>query len=108
MKQRKAIQGFLTYRRRKEETDRGFIWDKEKISLLINIWANERIQQVLEICSHKRPICENIAKRLEEGSFTRSYSQVTKNIKQLEQKYKKIKDNTNVSGKNREAFKNFD
>ena len=92
----------------KKKIDIGFTGDEEEISLLINIWAHAKIQQVLDTCSRKRPVFENMAKRLEEGSFTRSYSQVTEKIKQLKQKYKKMKDNNNLPGKNRETFKHFD
>ena len=56
----------------KEKIDRGFTWDEEEISLLINIWADKSIQQALDNCSRKRPIFEKIAKRLEEGGFIRS------------------------------------
>ena len=48
---------------------------RRKISLLINIWADESILQVLDNCSRKKPIFEKISKRLEEGGFTRSYFQ---------------------------------
>ena len=76
--------------------------------LLINNWADESIQQALDTCSSKRPIFVKIAKRLEEGGFTRSYFQVTEKIKQLKQKYKKMKDNNNLSGRNRKTFKHFE
>ena len=56
----------------KEKTDREFTWDEEAISLLINIWADARIQQALDTCSRKRPIFENIAQRLAMAGFTRS------------------------------------
>ena len=62
----------------------------------------------MNTCSRKRPIFEKIAKHLEEGGFIRSYSQIREKIKELEQKYKKIKGNINLSGRNRITFKHFD
>ena len=56
----------------KEKIDRRFTWEEEGISLLINLWADKSIQQVLDSCSRKRPIFETIAKRLDEGGFIRS------------------------------------
>ena len=56
MKQRKALQDLLTYKMSKEKTDRGFTWDEEEISLLINIWVDESIKQALDACSRTRPI----------------------------------------------------
>ena len=91
-----------------EKSDRGYTWDEEEISSIINIWADENIQQALETCSRKRPIFEKIAKSLEESGFIRSYSQIREKIKQLKQKYKKMKDNNNLSGRDRKKFKHFD
>jgi len=75
---------------------------------VINIWADESLQQALDTCSRKRSIFENIAKRLEECGFTCSYTLVADKIKQLKQKYKKMKDNNSLPGKNRETFRHFD
>ena len=108
VKQRKVIQGFLTYKMSKEKIDRGFTWDEEEISLLINIWTDESIQQALDICSRKMPIFQNIAKHLEGGGFTRSHSLVTAKITQLKQKYQKMKDNNYLPGKIGETFKHLD
>ena len=46
------------------------------MSLLINILADERIQQALDTFSRKRQIFENIAKCLEGGGFIRPFYQV--------------------------------
>ena len=85
------------------KTDRGSTWEDEEVVELINIWADERIQQQLDGCTRKRPIFEKMAKTLAEAGFTRTFSQVREKIKQLKQNYKKIKDNNNKSGNNRKT-----
>ena len=88
---------------------RGSTWASDEVSLLISIWADEKIQQQLDSCSRKRQIFEKIAKRLEaEGAFMRSYQQINEKIKQLKKCYKKIKDNNSLSGRSRKTFKHFD
>ncbi|XP_048578645.1 uncharacterized protein LOC125560657 [Nematostella vectensis] len=90
---------------------RGSTWASDEVSMLISIWADEKIQQQLDNCSRKRSVFEKIAKRLEaesEGRFTRSYQQVSEKIKQLKKAYKKVKDNNNLSGRSRKTFKHFD
>ena len=90
------------------KTDRGSTWEDEEVVELINIWADERIQQQLDGCTRKRPIFEKMAKTLAEAGFTRTFSQVREKIKQLKQNYKKIKDNNNKSGNNRKTCKYFE
>ena len=93
----------------RERTDRGSTWEDEEVFLLIDIWADEKIQHQLDSCSRKKPIFEKMAKRLEEeGGFTRSCNQIREKIKQLKQRYKKIKDNNQLSGRSRKTFKFFD
>ena len=92
---------------RKEKTDRGFTWDEEEIWLLTNIWADESLQQPLETCSRKRPIFVN-SEAFRGGWFRPLLFPDTGKINQLKKKYKKMKDNNNLPGKNREAFKHFE
>ena len=82
-----------------DKIDRGFT------SLVINIWVDESIQHALDTCSRRRPILEKITNCLEEGGFIRSQE---KKIKTLKQKSKKIKDNNNLSRRNRKKLKHFD
>ncbi len=77
------------------KTDRGSTWDDEVVIELINIWADERIQQQLDGCTRKRPSFEKMAKTLAEAGFARTFSQVREKIKQLKQNYKKVEDNNN-------------
>ena len=80
---------------------RGILWEDEEVLALIHIWGDSRIQQDLDGCSRKRPIFERIAKQLKEQGFVRSFAQVREKIKQLKQRYKKIKDSNNRSGNKR-------
>ncbi len=78
-----------------ENMSRGSTWASDEVSLLISIWADEKIQQQLDSCSRKRPIFEKIAKRLEaEGKFMCSYQQIKEKIKQLKKCHKKLKTTT--------------
>ena len=95
----KATKAILTVSRtcdmNKEKTDRGSTWEEEKVFSLIDIWADEKIQRALDSCSRKKPIFENMATRLEEVGFIRTSNQIREKMKQLKQKYRKIKDNNN-------------
>ncbi len=93
----------------REKVDRGSTWEDEEVFLLIGIWADEKIQQQLDSCSRKKPIFEKMAKKLlEKGGFARSCNQIREKIKQLKQRYKKIKDNNQLSGRSQKTFKFFD
>ena len=91
------------------KTERGTLWGDDEVFTLIEIWADEGIQQQLDSCTRKRPVFETIARRLgEEGEYTRTFIQVREKIKQLKQAYKKGKDSNNRSGSNRKTFKYFE
>ena len=91
------------------KTERGTLWGDDEVMALIEIWADEGIQQQLDSCTRKRPIFEKIARRLqEEGEYIRTFVQVREKIKQLKQAYKKVKDSNNKSGNNRKTFKHFE
>ena len=90
-----------------EKNGRGSTWDDKEIFLLINIWGEERIQEKLDSCVHKRPVFEKMAKCLAEQGFERTHKQINEKIKQLKKKYKQIKDANNVSGSGRKTWKFF-
>ena len=74
------------------KTERGTLWGDDEVMTLIEIWADEGIQQQLGPCTRKRPIFEKIARRLqEEGEYIRTFAQVREIIKQLKQTYKKLR-----------------
>ena len=59
-------------------------WGDNEVIALIEIWADEGIQQQLDSCTRKRPIFQKIARRLqEEGKYIRTFVQVREKIKQL-------------------------
>lgn len=84
-----------------DASNRGSTWDDEEVLALINIWADERIQQELDSCSRKKPVFQKISNKLSAMGYTRSHQQIREKIKQLKKKYKKVKDNNNRSGQNR-------
>ena len=76
-------------------TDRGATWSYDEGKTLIGIWADEKVQHQLDNCTKKVPVFQNIAKRLEEAGFTRTFMQIREKLKKLKQQYKKVKDNNN-------------
>ena len=88
--------------------NRGSFWSDEEVHLLVSIWADEKIQQQLDSCVCKRPICEKMAMCLkEESNFDRTYLQIKEKIKQLKKTYRGIKDNNGASGRRRRTFNLF-
>ena len=73
--------------------DCGATWSYDEVKALISIWADEKVQHQLDNCTKKVPVFQNIAKRLEEAGFTRSFIQIREKLKKLKQQYKKVKDN---------------
>ena len=89
--------------------DRGTTWEETEVLALIEIWADEKVQQQLDSCTRKKPIFEKMAQRLkDETGFERTFQQVREKIKQLKQNYKKVKDNNSKSGHSRKTCKYFE
>ena len=49
----------------KSKTERGTLWGDDEVMALIEICADEGIQQQLDSCTRKRPILEKIVRRLQ-------------------------------------------
>ena len=89
--------------------DKGTTWEETEVLALIEIWADEKVQQQLDSCTRKKPIFEKMAQRLkDETGFERTFQQVREKIKQLKQNYKKVKDNNSKSGHSRKTCKYFE
>ena len=61
--------------------DCGATWSYDEVKALISIWAEEKVQHQLDNCTKKVPVFQNIAKRLEEAGFTRSFIQIREKVK---------------------------
>ena len=70
------MQHFENAKVSKGEADVEFTWNEKEISLLINIWADERIYQALDTGTRKRSKFDNITKQLEESDFTCSCNEI--------------------------------
>ena len=91
------------------KTERGTLWGDDEVMALIEIWADEGIQQQLDSCTRKRPIFKKIARRLQgEGEYIGTFPQIREKIKQLKQAYKKVKDSNNKSRNSQKTFKCFE
>ena len=64
--------------------DCGARWSYDEVKALISIWADEKVQHQLDNCTKKVPVFQNIAKRLEEAGFTRSFIQIREKLKKVE------------------------
>ena len=73
--------------------DVGSPQEETQVLALIKIWADQKVQQQLDLCTRKKPILETMAQRLkDETVFVRTFQQVREKRKQLKQNYKKVKD----------------
>ena len=61
-----SLTGFCrtTLKMSEAKTERGTLWGDNEVIALIEIWADEGIQQQLDSCTRKRPILQKIARRL--------------------------------------------
>ena len=89
--------------------DCGSTWSREEALSLISIWRDEKIHEQLHNCTRNRHVYEKMAQRLENDSgCVRNYMQIWEKIKQFKQSYKKVKDNNNLSGRERKTFEFYE
>ena len=81
--------------------DRGAAWSSDEMNILIDIWADAKIQHQLDNWTRKKPVFGAIARKLEEAGFSRSCSKVHEKLKKSKQQYKKVKDSKHLSGRSR-------
>ena len=73
-------------------------WTDREVHCLIDIWADEEIQTLLESAKRNKPIFERIAKEMSKAGYNKTAEQCREKIKKLKLKYKKIKDAQQTSG----------
>lgn len=66
-------------------------WSPEATAELITVWSQENVQNELDGVSRNRTIFERIAKELCEKGYDKSWQQCRTKIKNLTQKYRKVR-----------------
>ena len=79
-------------------------WTDREVHCLIDIWADEEIQTLLESAKRNKPIFERIAKEMSKAGYNKTAEQCREKIKKLKLKYKKIKDAQQTSGAGRQDW----
>ena len=83
-------------------------WSKEETLKLIAIWADDRMQALLEGCHHNRDVYERMAKWLGDEGYKRTYQQCHEKLLKLKAEYRKKKDKQGKTGENRSRWEFFD
>ena len=83
-------------------------WSDDEVFRLISIWSDEEIQALLESSRRNQAIFERIAREMGAAGFHKSPAQCKDKIKKLKNKYKKLKDDHDISGTNRHNWPFFD
>ncbi|XP_055021162.1 uncharacterized protein LOC129412124 [Boleophthalmus pectinirostris] len=91
--------------------NRGNTWATEEIQALVDIWADEYINQQLSSTHKNIEIFAIFSKQMREKGFNRSPEQCRIKVKKLRQKYIQVRDKlkkTGSSGKEKDKFIWFD
>lgn len=83
-------------------------WTDRKVRCLIDIWADEEIQALLESARRNKHVFERIAKEMSKAGYNKTAEQCRDKIKKLKIKYRKIKDVQQTSGAGRQDWPFFD
>ncbi|XP_011406090.1 PREDICTED: zinc finger and SCAN domain-containing protein 29-like [Amphimedon queenslandica] len=78
-------------------------WSAEPTAALLAIWGDENVQKQLDGVARNRSIYEKISSKLKEKSFNYNWKQCRTKVKNLTQRYRKIKDGHTVSGTDRKS-----
>ena len=70
---------------------------------LIDLWADNKVQEELEGCHHNRDIYQRITAKLQEAGYDRTLEHCHEKIKKLHKEYRKIKDKNKEIGQGRES-----
>ena len=66
-------------------------WSGEETRALVSVWGQENTQSELDGVTRNRTIFERIAKELREMGFEKTWQQCRTKIKNLTQKYRKVR-----------------
>ncbi|XP_058049734.1 uncharacterized protein LOC131203468 isoform X3 [Ahaetulla prasina] len=84
------------------DTGAGKHWCDNEVRALINIWSDEKIQQMLEGATRNKEIFEDIAKRLMKVGIDRDWKQCRTKYKNLKYEYRAVqKENSQLGSASR-------
>lgn len=72
------------------DTGAGKHWSDNEVRALINIWSDEKIQQMLEGATRNKEIFEEIARRLMKRGIDRDWKQCRTKYKNLKYEYRAL------------------
>ena len=78
------------------------------MSLLIQLWGEEGVQEQLEGAKRNKHVYEKIARQMKEKDIDKTADQCRTKMKKLKLDYRKIKDKHNKTGQGRKNWKHLD
>ena len=82
-------------------------WTDREVHCLIDIWADDKIQTLLESAKRNKPIFESIDKEMSKAGYNKTAEWCREKIKKLKLKYK-IKHTQQTTGAGRQDWPYFD
>lgn len=88
-------------------TGRGLTWTSAEVRCLLDLWAEEHIQNLLQKVHKNNDVYKLIRDKLEEKGFVRTIDQCRVKVKKLRQQYFKVRDSLHRSGSSRDEKDKF-
>ncbi|XP_062431604.1 bifunctional phosphoribosylaminoimidazole carboxylase/phosphoribosylaminoimidazole succinocarboxamide synthetase isoform X5 [Rhea pennata] len=90
------------------DTGAGKHWSDNEVRALINIWSDEKIQQMLEGATRNKEIFEEIARRLMKRGIDRDWKQCRTKYKNLKYEYRALQKENEHHGNPRRRMRFYD
>uniref|UniRef100_A0A452HJ00 Myb/SANT-like DNA-binding domain-containing protein n=1 Tax=Gopherus agassizii TaxID=38772 RepID=A0A452HJ00_9SAUR len=90
------------------DTGAGKHWSDNEVRALINIWSDEKIQQMLEGATRNKEIFEEIARRLMKFGIDRDWKQCRTKYKNLKYEYRALQKENDHLGNPRRKMRFYD
>ncbi|XP_025889284.1 uncharacterized protein LOC112942546 [Nothoprocta perdicaria] len=90
------------------DTGAGKHWSDNEVKALINIWSDEKIQQMLEGATRNKEIFEEIARRLMKRGIDRDWKQCRTKYKNLKYEYRALQKENEHHGNPRRKMRFYD
>ncbi|XP_065592265.1 bifunctional phosphoribosylaminoimidazole carboxylase/phosphoribosylaminoimidazole succinocarboxamide synthetase [Cyrtonyx montezumae] len=90
------------------DTGTGKHWSDNEVRALINIWSDEKIQQMLEGATRNKEIFEEIARRLMKRGIDRDWKQCRTKYKNLKYEYRALQKENEHLGNPRRKMRFYD
>ncbi|XP_010000820.1 PREDICTED: trihelix transcription factor GT-2-like [Chaetura pelagica] len=90
------------------DTGAGKHWSDNEVRALINIWSDEKIQQMLEGATRNKEIFEEIARRLMKRGIDRDWKQCRTKYKNLKYEYRALQKENEHLGNARRKMRFYD